>query len=211
VYHQNKKKGTKGVKRKAEETQGVTPDAKKQKTETSSTAEAKRIVCRNFDFGTTEEDIKDLFKDYEIGEIKMIQRNGKFAGFAFIDIPSQESFDNCLTLSGAEVKGRQITIEPARERQQPQKHEHTPSEKPEGCDTIFIGNLSFQIKDENVKEFFKDCGEVAAIRWLNHRDTGKFKGIGFVQFSSTDGPEKAIVKNGQDLLGRPIRIDYAKS
>lgn len=39
------------------------------------------------------------------------------------------------------------------------------SEKPDGCNTVFMGNLSYDIDDAAVTSFFEGCGEIANIRW----------------------------------------------
>lgn len=57
----------------------------------------------------------------------------------------------------------------------------------------------------------QDCGEVKKIRWLTDRESGQFKGCGFVDFYETESVKQAAKKNGQDLLGRAIRIDFAKA
>ena len=84
------------------------------------------------------------------------------------------------------------------------------SKKPDGCVTCFLGNLSYDIDDDKCKEFFKDCGEVSKIRWLTDRESGDFKGCGFIEFYDSASTDKAAALSGQDLLGRAIRIDYAK-
>ena len=60
-----------------------------------------------------------------------------------------------------------------------------------------------------MKEFFKDCGEVSSIRWVTDKETGDFKGCGFVEFADPDAAlDKAAALNGTDLMGRQIRLDY---
>ncbi len=85
------------------------------------------------------------------------------------------------------------------------------SPKPEDCTTVFAGQLSYTIDEETVRDFFKDCGEIAAIRWLNDKNTGEFKGCAFVEFSDPAAVDLAIAKQGQSVAGRPIRLDYASS
>jgi nucleolin len=41
---------------------------------------------------------------------------------------------------------------------------------------VFVGNLSFKVQDEDIKEFFKDCGTIVTIDWITHKDTGRFSG-----------------------------------
>ena len=57
--------------------------------------------------------------------------------------------------------------------------------------------------------FFKDCGEVKAIRWLVNKETGEFRGCGFVEFYDPDGVDKAVKMNGQMCENRTIRLDYS--
>ena len=58
-------------------------------------------------------------------------------------------------------------------------------------------------------EFFKDCGgEMVGLRWLTHKDSGDFKGCGYVEFADTETADKAFLLDGSMLLGRPIRIDW---
>jgi len=75
--------------------------------------------------------------------------------------------------------------------------------------TVFVGNLSYEIQEDNLYEFFKDCGEIVAVRWVSDRETNQFKGCGFVEFSETSAVEKAVALNGQDLLSRSIKVDPA--
>jgi hypothetical protein len=72
------------------------------------------------------------------------------------------------------------------------------------------GNLSFDIDDSNVHEFFKDCGKVKHCRWLSDKESGQFKGCGFIEFYDEESTKKAGLLNGQELMGRAARIDFAK-
>jgi nucleolin len=82
------------------------------------------------------------------------------------------------------------------------------TEKPAGCVKLFAGNLSYDIDDDAMVEFFKDCGELVGLRWLTKQDTGEFRGCGFVQFATSEECDKAKQLDGTMLLGRPIRLDY---
>ena len=50
---------------------------------------------------------------------------------------------------------------------------------------------------------------MTSTRWLNDRETQEFKGVGFVGFDTTEEVDKAVELGGNQLDGRPIRIDYA--
>ena len=49
--------------------------------------------------------------------------------------------------------------------------------KPEGCNKLFMGNVAYEIDDDTICNFFKDCGEIVGLRWLTHKDTGKWGAI----------------------------------
>jgi nucleolin len=53
------------------------------------------------------------------------------------------------------------------------RREKTP--KPDGCKKLFVGNLSYEIDDDQICEFFKDCGKMVGLRWLSNKDTGEFR------------------------------------
>ncbi|KAL8535705.1 hypothetical protein ACS0TY_011365 [Phlomoides rotata] len=86
----------------------------------------------------------------------------------------------------------------------------TPKEQITGSKTLFVGNLSFAVEQEDVEHFFKAAGEVVNIRFgMNSDET--FRGFGYVEFASAEAAEKALHElNGKELLRRPVRLDIAK-
>lgn len=90
----------------------------------------------------------------------------------------------------------------------PPRRERTP--KPPGCKKLYMGNLSYNIDDDTIVDFFKDCGTMVGLRWLTHKGTEEFRGCGFVEFSHTDEADRAIKLDGKELLGRPIKLDYTE-
>jgi len=83
-------------------------------------------------------------------------------------------------------------------------------DKPKGCKKLFIGNLSYDINENEILKLFSTVEvQFKTIRWLHHIDTGEFKGCGFVEFSSPNSCEKVATLNGTMVLGRPIKIDWA--
>jgi len=82
--------------------------------------------------------------------------------------------------------------------------------KPDGCVELFCGNLPWSIDEDKITKFFAAAGAtVSGTRWLNDKESGEFKGIGFVAFNDTADVDKAVTLGGENLDGRPIRIDYA--
>ena len=76
---------------------------------------------------------------------------------------------------------------------------------------LFIGGLSWGLDWQEVKDVFKEYGEVSFVKVIKDRETGKSKGFGFVEFSSVE--EAVAAKNamdGAELDGRTIKVDFAE-
>jgi len=84
-------------------------------------------------------------------------------------------------------------------------------DQPAGCDTLFAGGLSQTITEEELKEFFSQCGPITTIRWGEDKATGEFKGFAFVVFETPESCAKAYELNGSRVAGRNIRLDFAES
>jgi len=76
---------------------------------------------------------------------------------------------------------------------------------------IFVGNLSFDSSEDDVRRAFEDHGEVASVQILTDRDTGRPRGFGFVEMGSDEQAEQAIAAmDGAMLDGRPLRVNEAR-
>ena len=75
---------------------------------------------------------------------------------------------------------------------------------------LFVGNLSWSVDGEVLRELFTQAGNVVDARVIKERDSGRSRGFGFVTFETEEGAENAIRDfHGQELDGRPLRIDRA--
>ena len=76
---------------------------------------------------------------------------------------------------------------------------------------IFIGSLSFGVKDDKLKEVFEKYGEVSSARVLTDKFTGRSKGFGFVEMDDDAAAKKAIEElNGTEIDGRPVVVNEAR-
>jgi len=76
---------------------------------------------------------------------------------------------------------------------------------------IYVGNLAWSVDSESLREAFEQHGEVASARVIFDKFTGKSKGFGFVEMPNEGEGNAAIEKlNGQDLNGRPIRVNRSE-
>ncbi|KAI0689540.1 hypothetical protein BC835DRAFT_1368419 [Cytidiella melzeri] len=77
---------------------------------------------------------------------------------------------------------------------------------------VFVGNVPYNMGEEQLIDAFKSVGQVIGFRLVYDRDTGKPKGYGFCEFADHDTAMSAVRNlNGQDVGGRPLRIDLADS
>jgi nucleolar protein 12 len=72
--------------------------------------------------------------------------------------------------------------------------------------TVFVGNLTPEIQENQIRDFFSDCGKIQGVRVIRDKQTGIGKGIAFVSFYSNDGVILALEKKGVNFCGRSIRI-----
>ena len=75
---------------------------------------------------------------------------------------------------------------------------------------LYVGNLAWATTDEDLQNAFSEHGSVVSAVVITERDSGRSRGFGFVEMD--DGAEAAIeALNGQDLHGRALRVNEAKS
>ena len=216
---------------------GDDPDAtdpsKKNKPCKGNPTGVTRLFLGNLPFAVDETSLNDFLGGH-MTHVKWItdKETGRFYGSAFVEMRNSKDAGEAVAKAGQDLMGRDIKINFAASRPgdiwPPKQRVITGgqqaggggqaggygtkamSEKPEGCVKLFIGNLSYDIDDDAITKFFasKVEAELKAVRWLHHKDSGDFKGVGYVEFWNTEACEKAATLNGKDLLGRPIRIDW---
>lgn len=76
---------------------------------------------------------------------------------------------------------------------------------------IYVGNLDYNLKENQLEEIFGEYGEVSTVKIIKDRDTGRAKGFGFVEMPD-DGEANAAMEalNGTEINGRNIRVSQAK-
>ena len=77
--------------------------------------------------------------------------------------------------------------------------------------SIYVGNLSYEVVQENLAEIFAEYGTVKRVQLPTDRETGRMRGFGFVEMSS-DAEEDAAIEalNGAEWMGRDLTVNKAK-
>ncbi|KJS17327.1 MAG: RNA-binding protein [Peptococcaceae bacterium BRH_c4b] len=76
--------------------------------------------------------------------------------------------------------------------------------------TLYVGNLPWATKAEDLEESFSRYGEVISSRVITDRETGRSRGFGFVEVGDDDAEKIIAALNGAELNGRPITVNEAK-
>ena len=77
--------------------------------------------------------------------------------------------------------------------------------------SIYVGNLPYQISEDELRDAFAAHGEVTSAKIIIDRETGRSKGFGFVEMPDKAAAERAIeAMNGQSLQGRDLRVNEAR-
>ena len=77
--------------------------------------------------------------------------------------------------------------------------------------TIYIGNLSFQASEDDIKGVFAEYGEVTRISLPIDRETGRKRGFAFVDMADEAKEDQAISElDGAEWLGRELRVNKAR-
>lgn len=76
---------------------------------------------------------------------------------------------------------------------------------------IYVGNLPYSVKDEDLREIFAGVGAVDSARVIADRFTGQSKGFGFVEMTNDNEAQRAISEiNGKEIDGRQIKVNEAR-
>ena len=75
---------------------------------------------------------------------------------------------------------------------------------------IYVGNLPYGVKDEELKALFTEFGEVETAKVIMDRQSGQSKGFGFVEMPSNSEADQAIkALNGKLLNNRNIKVNQS--
>lgn len=77
--------------------------------------------------------------------------------------------------------------------------------------SIYVGNLSFEVKQEDLNEVFSEYGTVKQVHIPTDRETGRVRGFAFVEMESEASEDKAIeALDGAEWMNRELKVNKAK-
>merc|ERR1719379_1952336 len=143
---------------------------------------------------------------------------GKSRGAAIVQCADEAAVERVLLLNGQQVEGREVYVKrsdrPAASSKPSRPAEGTAAKRAEPqprdaeaeARSVFVGNLSFDAKPENIGELFAGAGEVSSVRIAKDRKTGRSRGFAIVEFTQPGAVEKAVVRSGRMIRGRAVTV-----
>ncbi|KAK4104609.1 RNA-binding domain-containing protein [Parathielavia hyrcaniae] len=136
--------------------------------------------------------------------------NPENRGFAYVDFSSFEANVAAIALSETEWNGRKLLIKDSKNFEgRPKKEEPEAAtadgtgkgaassgakDAPasQGCTKIFVGNLSFNTTEDDLRAHFERCGKIRWVKVAAFEDSGKCKGYGWVNFEDAEAAAWAV-------------------
>ena len=76
---------------------------------------------------------------------------------------------------------------------------------------IYVGNLSYGVSDDNLREVFKAFGAVSSAKVITDKYSGRSKGFGFVEMENDAEANAAIEQlDGAEIDGRAVKVNEAR-
>ncbi|NXH29948.1 RBM34 protein, partial [Myiagra hebetior] len=195
---------------------GATAKRQKRKRVADETADRRTVFVGNLPVTCTVQVLKSLFKKYgqiqsirfrslipaedtvskKVAAIKRkVHPNAKSVN-AYVVFKEECDAQKALKENGTEIaSGFHIRVDTASKTS---SHDNKQS--------VFLGNLSYDICDDAVREHFHVCGDIVGVRVVRDNRTGLGKGFGYVLFENTDSVHLALKLNNSVLMGRRIRV-----
>ncbi|KAJ5306799.1 hypothetical protein PENANT_c003G08153 [Penicillium antarcticum] len=166
------------------------------------------VYVGNLFFDVTAEDLRSKFEQFGVVENSVVVHDsrGLSKGFGYVTFSATEEAANAIRGGNETIfEGRQITVQFANTVYRAQSEER-PSL------TLFIGNIPYELTDQDLQNLFEDIKGVDDIRVPVDRRTGLPRGFAHVDFidqlSATDGKEKL---SRRAPYGRKLNVSYART
>lgn len=169
-----------------------------------------KVYVGGIPYYSTVDDIRSFFEGCgSITEIDCLKfpETGKFNGIAMISFRTEAATKRALSLDGSDMGGLSLKVQPYKATREKKVSDFAPAMM-EGYNRIYVGNLSWDMTEDELKNFFSDCN-ISSIRLGKDKETGEFKGFAHVDFSDSLSLTMALKLDQKPLFGRPVRIRCA--
>ncbi|KAE9611604.1 hypothetical protein Lal_00011478 [Lupinus albus] len=212
-----KKKIKKKAKNNGEEVAEKTEPATELTTTFTTTATSQesvevptKVYVGGIPYYSTEDDIRSYFESCgTITEVDCMYfpETGKFRGIAIISFKTEAAAKRALAFDGSDMGGFFLKIQPYKSTRAIKAPDFAPQIL-EGYNRIYVGNLSWDITEEELKKFFSNCN-ITTVRFGMDKETGEFRGYAHVDFSDSESLKTSLTLDQNILFGRPVKISCA--
>jgi nucleolin len=183
-------------------------------------AEGVKLYVGNLDYATDEQRLREEFGQFgaPVTEIFLPTERGtnRPRGFGFVTLATRDAAEKAISkMDQAQLDGRTIRVNESRP-----KGERRPGLGPGGAGNfnpagkeevkLYVGNLSFDTAETEIRRLFEEHGTVNDCFMPTDRDSGKVRGFCFVTMPSADAEVACSKLNGQEVDGRPLRVNEAQ-
>ncbi|KAJ0046940.1 hypothetical protein Pint_06233 [Pistacia integerrima] len=174
---------------------------------------ATKVYVGGIPYNASEHDIRTYFEGCgSITEIDYMTfpDTGKFRGIAIISFRTEGAAKRALALDGSEMDGLFLKIQPYKTTRVTRANK-APDFAPkimEGYNRIYVGNLSWDITEDDLRKFLSDC-KISSIRFGMDKETGEFRGYAHVDFDDSLSLSMALMLDQEIVCGRPVKISCA--
>ncbi|KIX92795.1 uncharacterized protein Z520_11458 [Fonsecaea multimorphosa CBS 102226] len=207
----------KPAKRKAEDAEA--PAAKKTKVEEDG-SRGSNLFVGNLSWNVDEEWLKSEFEEFgELSGVRLItqREDGRSKGYGYVEfVNAADAAKAHAAKQGYELDGRVMNVDFANKKpdsgeKQEKRRQSYGDQLSEPSDTLFLGNLSFEITEDDVYNIFAPYGAPTGVRIPTDKETGNVKGYGYVTFATLEEAKSALEgAQGSYVKNRPMRVDYAQ-
>lgn len=173
-----------------------------------------KLYVGNISFDTSAETLKSFFGEYGAVTdvyIPFDQSRGVSRGYAFVTMSKEDAEKAIEGANGIELDGRTIAVNESLPRGQKATRERKPFQKREEVGTkLYVGNISFETAEEDLKYLFEEFGEVIDCYMPKDRETGRARGFAFVTMDNDAAMRAADETDGCEMDGRILRVNEAQ-
>lgn len=207
-------------KRKAEEQPERALKKAKAEGAEAEDAGSKNLFIGNLSWNVDDNWLRETFEEHgELTGVRiMIDRaTNRSKGFGYVEFANAADAAAAYEAKkGFELDGRNLNVDwasakPDNSNKMQDRRKSYGDQLSEPSDTLFVGNLSFDVGQEQVSEAFGEHGTIMSVRLPTDQETGSPKGFGYVTFSSIEEAQVALeAMSGAYIGSRPIRLDYSQ-
>ena len=141
-------------------------------------------------------------------KLSILQLTCSLYSFGYVDFADQRSAARAVeTMNQALYEGRRLTVQFSAKKKFEPRADSTPNPPSK---TLFIGNMSFEMSDQDLNDLFRDIRDVTDVRVAIDRRTGQPRGFAHAEFHTEAGAEKAkSVLQDKEVYGRKLRVDFS--